>query len=85
MGSDIYSTCRFNGKFIIVDGLCLGIKGTNLGLVVSSLTIRRFDAGTNYYLKFPIFLGGAYNFFISGITYGYRINCSKLVISRIKK
>lgn len=70
---------------MIVDGLCLSIRSSNLGLVVSSITIRRFDAGTNYYIKFPVFFGGAYNFFVSGITYGYRVNCSKLVKSRIKK
>ena len=85
IGSDLYATCRFNGKYMIVDGLCLGIRSAKLGLLISSINIRRFDAGTNYYLKFPVFLGGAYNFFVSGITYGYKVNCSKLAKSRIKK
>jgi hypothetical protein len=86
VGHDIYSIYRSRGKFIILDGLCISLKGTKHRLLTSSISIRkRFSDVDSYYMSFPIYLSGALYFKLTGITYGYTINCSRLVSARLKK
>jgi hypothetical protein len=85
IGHDIYSIYRSNGRFIILDGLCISLKGTKHCLLTSSISIRKKNSDLDiYYMTFPIYLTGALYFKIKGITYGYQINCSKLVSARLK-
>jgi len=86
VGHDIYSIYRSNGKFIILDGLCISLKGTRHRLLTSSISIRKKNSDIDsYFMSFPIYLSGALYFKTTGITYGYNINCSRLFSARLKK
>lgn len=86
VGHDIYSVYRSNGKFLILDGLCIALKSTRHYLLTSSISIRKANSDMDiYYVNFPIYLAGAFYFKITGLTYGFTINCSKLVNIRLKK
>lgn len=85
IGHDIFSVCRSLGRFIIFDGLCISIKSTKHFLLTSSISLKKRNSDIDYYyITFPIYLIGA-NFKITGLTYGYKINCSKLINVRLKK
>ena len=86
IGHDLYSIYRSRGRFLILDGLCISVKGTKYRLLASSISVRkRISDIDSYYLSFPIYLTGALYFKTIGITYGYNINCSRLVSARLKK
>lgn len=84
IGHNIFSTCRSQGKYIIIDGLCISIKSTKHFLLTSSITLKKKSSDLDYYyFNFPIYLTNA-KFKITGLTYGFNINCSKLVNIRLK-
>lgn len=86
IGSDIFATCRFNGKFIILNGLCLSIKSSKHFLLTSSISLLKKEGiEEKYFINFPIYLSGVINYKILGISYGFKINCSKLINVRLKK
>lgn len=69
---------------MIVDGLCIYIKSKNYGLLTTSFDFKK-RSDTEYYLNIPFYLNGMLNYKIRGKSYGYKINCSKLIKKRIKK
>lgn len=83
IGNDIYANYRFNGKFFMIDGLCIYMKNKNQGFLTSSFDIKKIGE-TEYYLNIPFYLNGILNYKIKGKTYGYKINCSKLVRTKFK-
>jgi hypothetical protein len=83
IGHDVFANCRFSGKFVIVDGICISLKSGKHFLLTSSMTIKK-RGETTFFVNFPIYLSGALNFKVTGITYGFKVNCAKLVESRLK-
>jgi hypothetical protein len=85
IGHDIFATSRFNGKFVIINGFCISIKGTSHSLITSSISVKKIvKEQDNYFISFPLYLSGALSYKIIGLTYGFNINCSKLVNIRLK-
>ena len=85
IGSDIFVTCRFNGKFFILNGLCLSIKSKNNFLLTSSMSLLKKEGiEEKYFVNFPIYLSGVIDYKILGTNYGYKIHCSKLVNVRLR-
>ena len=86
IGSDIFVTCRFNGKFFILNGLCLSIKSKKFSLLTSSMSIMKKEGiEEKYFINFPIYLSGVLNYSILGKNYGYKIHSSKLLNLRLRK
>jgi hypothetical protein len=83
VGNDLFANYRFDGKFMIIDGLCIYIKSKKQGLLTGSFDFMRMG-NTKYYLNIPFYLTGMLNYRVMGKTYGYKLNCSKLVNKRIK-
>lgn len=83
IGNEIFSYYRSNGKFMIIDGLCIYIKSKNFGLLTSSFDIDRTN-DADYYLNIPFYLNGMLYFKVVRKTYGFKINCSKLTRKRYK-
>lgn len=83
IGNDFFGYYRFNGKFLIADGICIYLKNKNYGLLSCSFDLKKIGE-TEYYLNVPFYLNGMLNYKIIGKTYGYKINCSKLVTIRFK-
>jgi len=84
IGHNIFATGRFNGKFVIWNGICISLKSSKQFLLTSSLSLRK-TGDENFFINFPIYLAGVLNFNIVGLTYNYKINCSKLVSTRFKE
>jgi len=77
--------CRSNGRFIILDGLCISIKSAKHFLLTSSISLKKINSDQDsFFVNFPIYLSGALKYKILGLTYGFKINCSKLVNVRLK-
>jgi len=70
------------GKVSLVDGTCLWIKNKNHGHVNSSMVVKSSFLGTDFYVHFPIFLGGAFRYKVVGFSYKKRVICSRLTLSR---
>jgi len=72
---------------MILDGLCISFKSSKYYLLTSSISLKKkFSDKDYYYVNFPLFLSGTLNNFkVTGLTYGFKINCSKLVDIRLKK
>jgi hypothetical protein len=72
------------GRYIIFDGLCISVKSKNQFFLASSISLKKINED-EFFLSFPIYLSGALNFNIIGVTYGFKVNSSKLVEARFKK
>jgi len=83
IGHDIFASCRSSGKFVLINGICISLKSKKQKLLTSAISIKNVH-DTIFFINFPIYLSGALNFKITGLTYGFKINCSKLVESRYK-
>lgn len=83
VGHDVFANCRFKGKFVIIDGLCISMNGKKQHLLTSSISVKK-TGETTFFLDFPIYLSGSFNYKISGLTYGFNVNCSRLVEARLK-
>jgi len=85
IGNDIFATCRLNGRFVIFDGLCISIKGNRHSILTSSMSIKKIISDKDkYFISFPIYLAGALRYKVVGLSYGFNINCSRLVNTRLK-
>ena len=82
IGKDILAICRFDNYYMVLDGICLSIKSKNYKLLTTSIKIKKREE--NYFVMFPLFLSGVINLKLIGISYGFKINCSKLTIKRMK-
>jgi hypothetical protein len=60
------------------------LKNKKSNLLASSIVIKRENVDMSYFINIPIYLTGALKFNIIGLTYGHKINSSKLLNFRIK-
>lgn len=85
IGHDLYAICRSHGRYIILDGLCVSLKSSRHSLLTTAMTLKKINSDLDsYYVNFPIYLTGALKYKLMGLTYGYNINCSRLVTVRLK-
>lgn len=84
IGHNILLNCRFKGKFAILNGICIALKNKKSSSLNSSVVLKRESLDTKYFINVPIYLSGALNFNVIGLTYGFKINSSKLFNYRIK-
>jgi hypothetical protein len=84
IGHDIFAYSRVEGKFIIFNGICISIYSGKFSFLATSLSLKRIENDTTFFINFPLYLNGTSDFKIIGLTYGFKINCSKLVRSRFK-
>lgn len=84
IGREIFTRCRVFGKKRILNGVCITIRSKKLGKVAASMVLRRKTHRVIFFVDFPLYLAGAYNFEVKSFSYSRRIVSSRLLYSRFK-
>jgi len=82
IGRDILSRCRIFGRRRLLEGSCVIIRSKRYGKVSTSFVIRRKTFGVVFFVDFPLYLIGAYDFEVRKFSYSRKITCSRLSVSR---
>lgn len=82
IGRDLLTRCRISGRHRLLEGTCILIRSKRFGKVTTSFVLRRKTFGVNFFVDFPLYLIGAYNFEVRRFSYSRKISCSRLTTSR---
>jgi len=82
IGRDLLTRCRISGRRRLLEGVCITIRSKRFGKVTSSFILRRKTHGILFFVDFPLYLIGAFNFEIRRFSYSRKISCSRLTYAR---
>lgn len=84
IGRDIMTKCLSNGRKKLMEGTCMIFRAKNLGLLKSSMVLRRKILNIVLYVDFPLYLTSAINYKIVKFSYSRKIISSRLSLARFK-
>ena len=84
IGFDISALHKIFGKVFLFEGLCIGRRGKNGGLISSSIVVRRKIYDNYIFFKFFIYFGSTFRYKVVGFSFKRKfIYCSKLSYARL--
>jgi hypothetical protein len=82
IGRELLTRCRISGRRRLLEGVCTLIRSKRYGKLTTSFVLRRKTYGVIFFVDFPLYLIGAFDFEVRRFSYSRKISCSRLTYAR---